>query len=171
MNPETPNSQELFATVAQHKSTVQRHESALVQQETLMAKHSEVLSDLMTSVRQLFDRLPSISATTASVTLPDPRVLSPLAEPRLLLAYLQHNVSQEIPVHVMGSWLNALSRLNYNHLPSPQIGPRSHPPFWQGSFLGNSGLEGTGTLLFKLFWIWRGVKASLWSPPQWPASL
>ncbi len=47
-----------------------------------MAKHSEVLSDLMTSVRQLFDRLPSISATTASVTLPDPRVLS-LAEPRL----------------------------------------------------------------------------------------
>ncbi|KAL1256462.1 hypothetical protein QQF64_012007 [Cirrhinus molitorella] len=51
-----------------------------------MAKHSQVLSDLMTSIRQIFDRLPSSSATAstaASVPLPDSRVLSPLAEPCL----------------------------------------------------------------------------------------
>lgn len=86
MNPEIPNSQELFATVAQHEATVQCHESALVQQETLMAKHSQVLSDLMTSVRQIFDRLPSTLATAstaASVSLLDSRVLAPLTEPCL----------------------------------------------------------------------------------------
>ncbi len=50
MNPEMPNSQEILAAVAQHESTVRRHESALVQQQTVMVKHSELLSDLMTSV-------------------------------------------------------------------------------------------------------------------------
>lgn len=86
MNPEAPNPQELLATVAQYESTVQRHESALAQQETLMTRHSQLLSDLMTSVRQIFDRLPSTSVTAspaASVPLPDSRVLSPLSEPRL----------------------------------------------------------------------------------------
>lgn len=85
MNPETPNPQELLATVAQHESTVQRHETALAQQETLMAKHSQVLTDLMTSIHQIFDQLPSTSATAsaASVPLPDSQMPSPLGEPRL----------------------------------------------------------------------------------------
>ncbi|KAK3518249.1 hypothetical protein QTP70_034616 [Hemibagrus guttatus] len=81
MNPETPDPQELLATVAQHESTVQRLEAALAQQETLMATHT----DLMTSIRQIFDRLPSTSATAsaASVPPPDSPMPSPLAEPRL----------------------------------------------------------------------------------------
>lgn len=86
MDPETPNPQELLATVAQHESTVQRHETVLAQQETLMTKHSQVLTDLMTSIRQIFDRLPSTPAaasTAASVPLPGSQMLSPLAEPRL----------------------------------------------------------------------------------------
>ncbi|KAK3545650.1 hypothetical protein QTP70_009569 [Hemibagrus guttatus] len=82
MNPETPDPQELLATVAQHESTVQCLEAALAQQETLMATHSQVLTELMTSIRQIFDRLPSTSAT-ASVPLPDSPMPSPLAEPRL----------------------------------------------------------------------------------------
>ncbi|KAK3548470.1 hypothetical protein QTP70_013292 [Hemibagrus guttatus] len=85
MNPEMPDPQELLATVAQHESTVQRLEAALAQQETLMATHSQVLTDLMTSIHQIFDRLPSTSATAsaASVPLPDSPMPSPLAEPRL----------------------------------------------------------------------------------------
>ncbi|KAK3505778.1 hypothetical protein QTP70_004024 [Hemibagrus guttatus] len=81
----TPDPQELLATVAQHESTIQRLEAALAQQETLMATHSQVLTDLMTSIRQIFDRLPSTSATAsaASVPLPDSPMPSPLAEPRL----------------------------------------------------------------------------------------
>lgn len=69
MNPETPSPQDLLAPVAQHESTIQQHEIALVQQDTLMAKHSQVLSDLMTSVRQLFDRLPTSPSTAASAPL------------------------------------------------------------------------------------------------------
>ncbi len=113
MNPETPNSQELLATIAQHESTVQRHETAPVKQETLMAKHSQVLSDLMTSVRQTFDRLPSTSATAFTT------IFLPLRSGQDHICY--------------------------------------HPPFWQ--VLGNSVLEGTGALLFKLFCIWKGVQA------------
>lgn len=86
MEPECPSSQELLATVAQHGSTVQRHENVLVQQEALMAKHSQVLSELMTTVRQLFDRLPTCT-TPASITTPAPmsesRAPSPMMEPRL----------------------------------------------------------------------------------------
>lgn len=86
MNPENPSSQELLTTVAQHESTVQRHENVLVQQEALMAKHSQVLSELMTTVRQLFDRLPTCSnpaSTATSVPLSESRVPSPMMEPRL----------------------------------------------------------------------------------------
>jgi len=83
MNPETPIAQELFATVAQHETSVQCHEAALVQQEALMVKHSELLSDVMNSVRRIFDRLPSTPGT-APVPPPIPSGPSvPLAEPRL----------------------------------------------------------------------------------------
>lgn len=47
------------ACLAQQESSVQRHEAVLVQQEALMVKHSQLLSDAMTSVRQIFERLPS----------------------------------------------------------------------------------------------------------------
>lgn len=47
-----------------------------------MVKHSELLSDVMNSVRHIFDRLPSTQAT-ASTAASVPQVSVPLAEPRL----------------------------------------------------------------------------------------
>lgn len=86
MNPETPGSQQLLATVAQHESTIQRHENAFAQQETLMVQHSQLLADLMASVRQLFDKVHVDSTpapAAASIPLPESRVISPMMEPRL----------------------------------------------------------------------------------------
>lgn len=84
MNPETPGSQQLLATVAQHESTIQRHENAFAQQETLMVQHSQLLADLMASVRQLFDKVHVDSTPApASIPLPESRVISPMMEPRL----------------------------------------------------------------------------------------
>lgn len=86
MNPETPSTQELLTTVVQHEASVQRHEAVLVQQEALMVKHSQLLSDVMTSVRQIFDRLPptrAMASTADSVPLLGPQMSAPLVEPRL----------------------------------------------------------------------------------------
>ena len=47
-----------------------------------MAKHSQLLSDVMTYVPQIFDRLSAVQAA-AAVPLPDPQKSAPLVEPRL----------------------------------------------------------------------------------------
>ncbi len=80
------STQDLFTTIAQHESSVQRHVTVLVQQEALMVRHSQLLSDVMTSIRQIFDRLPSPQVTAsaaASELRPCPPVPVPLVEPRL----------------------------------------------------------------------------------------
>ncbi len=58
MDPETLTSKDLLAVIAQHESSFQRHEAVLSHQEELMSKHSQLLSDVMGSIRQLFERLP-----------------------------------------------------------------------------------------------------------------
>lgn len=69
--------------LSHHQETVQRHEAALVQQEALMARHSHLLSEMLTSIKQISDRL-----TPATVPVPVPQIhvpmaVNPLAEPRL----------------------------------------------------------------------------------------
>ncbi len=66
MDPETLTSKDLLAVIAQHESSFQRHEAVLSHQEELMTKHSQLLSDVMGSIRQLFERLPGASSPSAS---------------------------------------------------------------------------------------------------------
>ncbi len=66
MDPETLTSKDLLAVIAQHESSFQRHEAVLSHQEELMTRHSQLLSDMMGSIRQLFERLPGASSPSAS---------------------------------------------------------------------------------------------------------
>ncbi|KAK3565344.1 hypothetical protein QTP86_007137 [Hemibagrus guttatus] len=91
MNPEMPNPQELLATVAQHESTVQRLESALAQQETLMAKHSQPTEspDLILESTESPDLATCLIQSTLDPILespdsPDP-ILKPTESPDLIL--------------------------------------------------------------------------------------
>lgn len=113
------------ACLAQHESSVQRHEAVLVQQEALMVKHSQLLSDAMTSVRQIFERLPSTKLLLRLPLLYHFRVLK-FQFPMQKLAYLHHNDSRETPVLVVDSSISVPSHLSYSHRPSLQTGPRLH---------------------------------------------
>ncbi len=81
MDPETLTSKDLLAVIAQHESSFQRHEAVLSHQEELMTKHSQLLSDVMGSIRQLFERLPGASSPSASP--PSSNRPTSVAEPRL----------------------------------------------------------------------------------------
>ncbi len=79
--PETLTSKDLLAAIAQHESSFQCHEAVLSHQEELMTKHSQLLSDVMGSIRQLFERLPGASSPSASP--PSGNRPTSVAEPRL----------------------------------------------------------------------------------------
>lgn len=81
MDPETLGSKDLLAVIAQHEASFQRHEAVLSRQEELMAKHSQLLADVMSSIRQLFERLPGSSPSSVSPQSGDRP--SPVVEPRL----------------------------------------------------------------------------------------
>ncbi|KAL0161345.1 hypothetical protein M9458_045070, partial [Cirrhinus mrigala] len=83
MDPETLTSKDLLTVISRHESSFQRHEAVLSRQEELMAKHSQLLGDVMSSIRQLFDRLPGTSSPSPSPSLPSCNRLTPVAEPRL----------------------------------------------------------------------------------------
>ncbi|RXN13472.1 Pol poly [Labeo rohita] len=83
MDPETLTSKDLLTVISRHESSFQRHEAVLSCQEELMAKHSQLLADVMSSIRQLFDRLPGTSSPSPSPSLPSGNRLTPVAEPRL----------------------------------------------------------------------------------------
>ncbi|KAL1278509.1 hypothetical protein QQF64_025182 [Cirrhinus molitorella] len=82
MDPETLTSKDLLAVIAQHESSFQRHEAVLSRQEELMAKHSQLLADVMSSIRQLFERLPGASPSSATPPSCN-RPSSVASEPRL----------------------------------------------------------------------------------------
>ncbi len=72
------------------------------QQESLMEKHSHLLSDLMTSMRHLFERLPQAPDPPPT---PTPVTSSAGAvHPLVDLAYPLHNGSLEILKHVRDFW-------------------------------------------------------------------
>lgn len=75
MDPKTISSKDLVAVIAQHEASFQRHEAVLSQQEKLMTSHSHLLGEMMSSIRQLSERLP--------VPSPSPDRPSPFTEPRL----------------------------------------------------------------------------------------
>jgi hypothetical protein len=83
MNPEAASSQDLFATLLHHKGTVQCHKAALVQQEALMARHSQLMSEMLTSIKQISDRLPPATAPTPVPQIQVPMAVNLLAEPHL----------------------------------------------------------------------------------------
>ncbi len=81
MDPETLTSKDLLAVMAQHESSFQRHEAVLSHQEELMTRHSQLLADMMGSIRQLFERLPG--ASPPSLSPPSGNRPTSVAEPRL----------------------------------------------------------------------------------------
>ncbi len=91
--------------MAQRESMVKRHEAALSQQESLMEKHFHLLSDLMTSMRHLFERLPqapdpapaSTPATSFAGAVP-PLVEHRLPPPQRLSGGIFDSMFPYIPV-------------------------------------------------------------------------
>ncbi len=81
MDPGTLTSKDLLAVIAQHESSFQCHEAVLSHQEELMTKQSQLLADIMGSIRQLFERIPGASPPSVS-PLRGNRPTS-VAEPRL----------------------------------------------------------------------------------------
>ncbi len=81
MDPETLTSKDLLAVIAQHESSFQRHEAVLSHQEELMTKHSQLLSDVMGSIRQLLNGSPG--ASSPSALPPSGNRPTSVAEPRL----------------------------------------------------------------------------------------
>uniref|UniRef100_A0A4W5LKJ1 Retrotransposon gag domain-containing protein n=1 Tax=Hucho hucho TaxID=62062 RepID=A0A4W5LKJ1_9TELE len=81
MDSETLSSKDLLAVIARHEASFQRHEAVLSRQEELIASHSQLLADMMSSLRQLFERLPGPSPSSGSP--PSGNRPSPVAEPRL----------------------------------------------------------------------------------------
>ncbi len=81
MDPETLTSKDLLAVMAQHESSFQRHEAVLSHQEELMTRHSQLLADVMGSIRQLFERLPG--ALPPSLSPPSGNKPTSVADPRL----------------------------------------------------------------------------------------
>ncbi|RXN16484.1 adhesion G -coupled receptor E3-like protein [Labeo rohita] len=65
MDPETLISRDLLTVIAQHESSFQCYEAVLSHQEEL-AKHSQRLADVMSSIRQLFDWLSGASPSSPS---------------------------------------------------------------------------------------------------------
>ncbi|KAK3574372.1 hypothetical protein QTP86_006156 [Hemibagrus guttatus] len=86
MDPETPSTQQVLNTIIRHENSFQRHKGVLAQQETLMAWHSQLLSEVLSTIRQISDRLPPTqTASCADVPehLPSPQVPAPRVEPHL----------------------------------------------------------------------------------------
>ncbi len=85
MDPAEPSAKDLLGVVAQYEATVKRREAALSQQESLMEKHFHLLSDLMTSMRHLFERLPQAPdpAPTPTPAASSVATVPPQAKPRL----------------------------------------------------------------------------------------
>ncbi|KAM9412399.1 uncharacterized protein ACWYII_026600 [Salvelinus alpinus] len=83
MNPEAASTQDFFPMLSHHEGTVQRHEAALVQQEALLAGHSQLLSEMMTSIKQISDQLSPATASAPVHQIQVPVAVNPLAEPRL----------------------------------------------------------------------------------------
>ncbi|KAK3517835.1 hypothetical protein QTP70_021016 [Hemibagrus guttatus] len=82
MDPETPSTQQVLNTIIQHENAFQCH-GVLAQQETLMVQHSQLLSEVLSSIRQTCNRLPPTqTATSAGVPepLPSPQVPAPHVE-------------------------------------------------------------------------------------------
>ncbi len=81
------SAKDLLEVVAQHEATVKHHEEALSQQKSLMEKPSHRLSDLMTSMRNVFERLPQAPdpAPAPTPATSSAGAVPPLVEPRLPL--------------------------------------------------------------------------------------
>ncbi len=81
MDPGTLASKDLLAVIAQQDSSFQRHEAVLSHQEELMTKHSQLLANVMGSIRQLFERL--LGTSPPSVSPPSGNRPTSVADPRL----------------------------------------------------------------------------------------
>lgn len=154
MDPETPTTCKLLPTITQHIYSVQRNKVVLAQQEVLMAKHSQLLADIPTSIRQLFDQLPLPQATPpATACFSSSQAPTPLSDPHLPPPQRYTGNHRACHGFLMQCSLNF--ELQPSSFPSDRakmaylITPH-HSPLWQGPRLGHGGLEGQRPVLLKL---------------------